>query len=110
MAIKKANQDVTPKAEESVFEEVSAPVEVKKEVKAEKEYVEPKEEPAIPLSTVQQWMQDLEAKFTNQLNKLKTSSARESLDEEADYISELQDDWLEQPVVFFAFSLIKDED
>jgi len=78
MAIKKTNPDVIPQAEQSVFEEVSAPV---VEVKVEKEFVEPKEEPAIPLSTVQQWMQELEAKFTNQLNKLKTSSARESLSE-----------------------------
>ena len=102
MAIKKTNQDVTPQAEQSVFEEVNAPV---VEVKEEKEFVEPKAEPAIPLSTVQQWMQELETKFTNQLNKLKTSSARESLSEESNYISELEEDWLEQPVVFFAFSL-----
>jgi hypothetical protein len=102
MAIKKTNPDVIPQAEQSVFEEVNAPV---VEVKEEKEFVEPKAEPAIPLSTVQQWMQELETKFTNQLNKLKTSSARESLNEESNYISELEEDWLEQPVVFFAFSL-----
>lgn len=103
MAIKKVNKDAPiSETEKSVFEEVNAPLQ---ELEQEVEFVEPKQEPSIPLSTVQQWMQDLESKFTNQLNKIKMSSAKQELDDTISYVADLEDDWLEKPVVFFAFSL-----
>jgi len=107
MAIKKENKDVMPQAEESVFggssaheSEISFVVE--EPVKEEK--VEVVKEESIPLSFVQKMMQEMEEKFAAQINKLKTASAKKELDDDLDYVSELEDDWLEVPVVFFAFS------
>lgn len=106
MAIKKENKDVTPQTEESVFggssaqeNEISFIVEepVKEEVKQEKEE-------SIPLSFVQKMMKEMEEKFTAQINKLKTANARKELDDDLEYVAELEDDWLDVPVVFFAFS------
>jgi hypothetical protein len=101
MAVKKVEKDVTPKAEETVFQEVNAE-EVKKE---ETPVVEEKKEEVLPVSLVQKMMKELEDRFTNQINKIKTNVAQKDIDADLDYIQDLQDDWLEQPVVFFAFSL-----
>ena len=85
MAIKKENKDVAPQAEESVFggssaheTEISFVVEepVKEEVKKEAK------EESIPLSFVQKMMKEMEEKFTNQINKLKTANARKELDDD----------------------------
>jgi hypothetical protein len=108
MAIKKENKDVTPQSEESVFEGFNAPEESGisfeiEEPKKEEVKQEVKEE-SIPLSFVQKMMKEMEEKFTAQINKLKTATAKKDLDDDLDYVSELQDDWLEVPVVFFAFS------
>lgn len=107
MAIKKENKDVMPQAEESVFggssaheSEISFVVE--EPVKEEK--VEVVKEESIPLSFVQKMMQEMEEKFTAQINKLKTATAKRELDDDLDYVNGLEDDWLEVPVVFFAFS------
>lgn len=108
MAIKKENKDVTPKSEESVFEGVDAQsneisFEIEETVEAAPVKEEVKEE-SIPLSFVQKMMKEMEEKFNAQINKLKTSSAKKELDEDLDYVADLEDDWMEQPVVFFAFS------
>jgi len=101
MAIKKENKDVTPKAEESVFEGVNAQSE---ELSFDIEPVKEEKEESIPLSFVQKMMKEMEEKFTAQINKLKTASAKKELDDDLDYVADLEDDWMEQPVVFFAFS------
>jgi hypothetical protein len=78
---------------------------------SEKEVVEKKtekKEDAIPLSLVQKMMKEVEERLTNQfssqISKLKEAAKRSPLEDDLDYVSELEDDWLEQPVVFFAFS------
>lgn len=102
MAVKKV-KDVTPETETTVFEESNAP-----EMKEEQVVVEKKEE-ALPVSIVEKMMRELEEKllnkFSSQINKLKTAEAQKELDADLDYVQNLQDDWLEQPVVFFAFSM-----
>lgn len=102
MAVKKV-KDVTPETETTVFEESNAP-----EMKEEQVVVEKKEE-AVPVSIVEKMMRELEEKllnkFSSQINKLKTAEAQKELDADLDYVQNLQDDWLEQPVVFFAFSM-----
>lgn len=102
MAVKKL-KDVTSETETTVFEESNAP-----EMKEEQVVVEKKEE-AVPVSIVEKMMRELEEKllnkFSSQINKLKTAEAQKTLDADLDYVQNLQDDWLEQPVVFFAFSM-----
>lgn len=65
-------------------------------------------EDSLPLSLVQKMMKEVEERLTNQfssqINKLKEAAKRSPLDDDLDYVSELEDDWLDQPVVFFAFS------
>ena len=102
MPVKKV-QDVTPTAETTVFEELNA-----QEMKEEQVVVEKKEE-ALPVSIVEKMMKELEEKllnkFSSQINKLKTAEAQKEIDADLQYVEELQEDWLEQPVVFFAFSM-----
>lgn len=73
------------------------------EVKAKKE-----KEESLPLSLVQKMMKEVEERltnqFTSQISKLKEAAKRSPLEEDLDYVSELEDDWLDTPVVFFAFS------
>jgi hypothetical protein len=102
MPVKKV-QDVTPTAETTVFEELNA-----QEMKEDQVVVEKKED-ALPVSLVEKMMKELEEKlfnkFTSQINKLKTAEAQKEIDADLQYVEELQEDWLEQPVVFFAFSM-----
>jgi hypothetical protein len=102
MPVKKV-QDVTPTAETTVFEELNA-----QEMKEDKVVVEKKED-ALPVSLVEKMMKELEEKlfnkFTSQINKLKTAEAQKEIDADLQYVEQLQEDWLEQPVVFFAFSM-----
>ena len=102
MPVKKV-QDVTPETENTVFEESNAP-----EMKEEKVVIEKKED-ALPVSMVEKMMKELEEKlfnkFSSQINKLKTARVQEELDSDLAYVQDLQEDWLEQPVVFFAFSM-----
>ncbi len=102
MPVKKV-KDVTPTAETTVFEELNA-----QEMKEEQVVVEKKEE-ALPVSLVEKMMKELEEKllnkFTSQINKLKTAEAQKTIDSDLQYVEELKEDWLEQPVVFFAFSM-----
>ena len=102
MPVKKV-QDVTPETENTVFEESNAP-----EMKEEKVVIEKKED-ALPVSMVEKMMKELEDKlfnkFSSQINKLKTARVQEELDSDLSYVQDLQEDWLEQPVVFFAFSM-----
>lgn len=103
---KTKKEDVTPKAEQTVIEDLHTN-EVFPEV--EKGIIEPEvKEESIPVSMVQKMMQELEAKFSNQINKLKVQTkSKSALEEEEDlrYVRDLEDDWMETPVIFFAFSL-----
>jgi hypothetical protein len=104
MAVKQ-KQDVTIKAEESVFDRIDAQKEV--EITDSELFVEqePVKEEMVPLSFVEKLMKQMEDKFAHQINKLKTNIGREQIEEELNYVRDLEDDWLEQPVVFFAFSM-----
>lgn len=115
MPIKK-KEEVSPKFEESTFEATSkeeqndAPVEFEVELFEDNNEVkeETKEEPKFSLSAVQKMMKDAEERmmsmFNSQISKLKLNKDKEELDADLDYVQSLQDDWLENPVVFFAFS------
>ena len=113
MPIKK-KEEVSSKVEESKVELTSteeqnvAPVEFEVELfEAEKKEVV-KEEPSFSLSAVQKMMKDAEERmmnmFNSQINKLKLDKDKSALDADLDYVQNLQEDWLENPVVFFAFS------
>jgi hypothetical protein len=101
MAITK-KEEVSSKVEESNIEMASTE-------EQNDALVELKEEEAtFSFSAVQKMMKDAEERmmnmFNSQINKLKLNKEREALDEDLDYVNELQEDWLENPVVFFAFS------
>lgn len=110
MPIKKEKKDVVSSTENSVSEEshnTSLFEEVTEETVVETKAVV-KEEASLPLSLVQKMMKDMEDKlmnkFSNQLEKFKAKRAAEELDEDLAYVNELQEDWLDVPIVFFAFS------
>jgi hypothetical protein len=111
MPIKKEKKDVVAPTENSVFEEshnTSLFEEVNEEAVVETKPVVEEKETSLPLSLVQKMMKEMEEKlmnkFSNQLEKLKTKKAVEQLDEDLAYVAELEEDWLDIPVVFFAFS------
>ena len=66
-------------------------------------------EETMPVSLVQKLMHEMEEKisnkFKNQIDKLKLQKSREEIDSDVEYVEELEDDWLDSPVTFFAFSL-----
>lgn len=105
MPIKKI-EDVAPKAEETVFDGVDAqnnvvPTEVVEPVVQDKE-------PSLPLSLVQKMMSEMEEKllntFNSRISKLKTQELKEGMSKDLEYVQDLDDDWMESPVVFFAYS------
>jgi Txe/YoeB family toxin of Txe-Axe toxin-antitoxin module len=79
---------------------------IEDDVFVQKESAKVEKEDMLPMSLVQRMVKEVEERLSNQFNKqmekLKASSNYEYTDEE--YISDLEDDWLDQPVVFFAFS------
>jgi hypothetical protein len=114
MPIKK-KEEVSSKIEESNIEMTSttgqndAQVEFEVELfEEETKKEEVKEEPTFSLSTVQKMMQDAEERmmnmFKSQMSKMSLNNDKKELDADLAYVQELQEDWLENPVVFFAFS------
>lgn len=107
MAIKK-KEDATPKAEETVSQELHTEEKVDVEIFNEEGEVKKTEE-SVPLSLVQKMMEEMEEKFKQQVNslsnKISVEKGKASLQEDLDYVNDLEEDWLEIPVVFFAFSL-----
>lgn len=103
MALEKKNnkKDVTPTTEETVNEGMNA-----QEVEFDIAAPEVEKEESIPLSMVEKMMKSFEeklmSKFNSQMQKMKVS---EELDADLSYVRDLEDDWLEKPAVFFAFSL-----
>ena len=67
---------------------------------------EEKNEPTFSLSAVQKMMREFEDKITTQFNaqvaKLKSGSKTEE-EKDLDYVQQIEDDWLDEPVLFFAF-------
>jgi len=96
MAIKKKTKEQDVTSQETKNEEVNAPMATP-------------EEDSMPVSLVQKLMHEMEEKlsnkFKNQIDKLKLHKAKEELEEDLDYVEGLEDDWLEKPVTFFAFSM-----
>lgn len=67
------------------------------------------EEGTMPISAVEGLLKKMEERLSNQFNaklqKIKSlGRAKQEIDEGEDYISDLEDDWLDIPVVFFAYS------
>lgn len=97
MAIKKVNQDVTQETEKSETIENNASFD--NEVKENKEE-------SLPLSMVQKMISDIEERLTNKFKSQisKMESSKNIVDADAEYMQSIQDDWLDTPVVFFAYS------
>jgi hypothetical protein len=100
MAVKKKidlNEDAITPIEKSMFEESHTVEEV--EVEAES---------SLPISLVRKMMTELEDRLTHKFNSLSKKSsmskASQDLEDDLEYVKDLEDDWLEIPVVFFAFS------
>ena len=106
MAIEKKTkkQDVAPKAEETVFETLHTENEEVFETVAQGE-IKPEPVESVPLSVVQKMMEEMQQKFMNQINKLKFDKNKSELDGDLEYVKDLEDDWMETPAIFFAFSL-----
>jgi hypothetical protein len=114
MAVKKGNnkKDENISTEkDSVFEESHTPEAVENTTETEEDgkTTQAEVEPSMPMSAVEGLLKRMEERMTNTFNaklqKLKLGKAKEELDADADYIAELEDDWLEVPVVFFAYSI-----
>jgi hypothetical protein len=104
MAVKKKEDGKsTGKEKEVVFEDTSAKEEV---VVSDNDVTN--EEAVMPVSAVEEMLRQQEermsSKFSKMLQKFKLGAAKDELEEGAAYISELQDDWLDNPAVFFAYS------
>lgn len=97
---KKKQKDVEFGAEETVFE-----TSYNNELESVKEEVKETKEESVPLSIVQRMMEEMQQKFTSQINKLKFNKNKEELDEDLEYVASLENDWLESPAIFFAFSI-----
>lgn len=110
MAIKKGGKEEkssTEKKETISFEE--SPEEKVVEQSSIEEVVEEKEEASMPIGAVEGLLKRMEERLTNQFNskiqKIKLGKAKEDLDSDSEYIADLEEDWLESPVVFFAYSI-----
>jgi hypothetical protein len=104
MALEKKNikKDVTPATEETVIEGMNAQ-------ESQIEFEAPTQEESIPLSMVEKMMKSFEeklmSKFNSQMQKMKIAKAEDELNSDLTYVNDLEEDWLENPAVFFAFSL-----
>lgn len=104
MALEKKNnnKDVTPATEETVTEGMNAQ-------DTQIEFEDTAKEESIPLSVVEKMMKSFEeklmSKFNSQMQKLKMSKAEDELNSDLAYVNNLEEDWMEKPAVFFAFSL-----
>lgn len=89
--------------EESHTENDSANDQVETELKDMTE-----DEPVMSITAVEDMLKSQEERWSQKFNKLmqsiKLGNAKAELNDSADYISELTDDWLDNPAVFFAFS------
>jgi hypothetical protein len=95
----------SPKKEKAVAKTTEVE---EKEIVVEEEDVTDNE-PAMPVSAVEGLLKRMEERLTNQFNdklqKLRLGKAKAELEADGDYIADLEDDWLDVPVVFFAYSI-----
>ena len=117
MAVKKKNTKKDEAAQdENIFNEGSHTEETVENTTAskEKEHVveasdETDKEPVMTVSAVEEMLRSQEERWSQKLNKLtamfKHGNAKEELQKNADYVAELTDDWLDNPAVFFAYSI-----
>ena len=109
---KKAKEDEVAQTVDSVFNEESHN-EVKKteELTNEEIAVEDKtdSEAMFSASDVEELLKNTEERLTNKFQsmfqKLGLSNAKSELSKEEAYISELEDDWMDVPATFFAYSI-----
>lgn len=99
MAFSRSQNDYGPS--KSKVEDVSFQAD---ETVVENLHTEEKEE-AIPMSLVQKMLNELENKFTSQINKLKVKASRDEMDDDLQYVRDLEDDYMEIPSIFFSFSI-----
>lgn len=107
MAIEKKGNKPTKKDEavqdESIFQEESH-----KNVEIETTDTT-STEPLMSISAVEEMLQKQEERWSQRFNqfaqKIKLSKAKDELEADENYVSELEDDWLDNPAVFFAFSI-----
>jgi hypothetical protein len=109
MAVKKkADKKEETIQDENIFNEESSNQEEDDRVEVEVEDVTEKE-PVMSISDVQELLEKQEEKWNQKLNKfaqkLRLGKAKGELQEEADYIEDLEDDWLDAPATFFAYSI-----
>ena len=99
MAIEKKTKEKDAILQENKIEATSAAKNTPKEDKEE----------TLPVSLVQRLMKEMEEKISNkfqsQISKLQLQKQKDNMDDDLDYVEELEDDWLDAPVVFFAFSM-----
>ena len=99
MAIEKKTKEKDAILQDNKIEATSAAKNTPKEDKEE----------TLPVSLVQRLMKEMEEKISNkfqsQISKLQLQKQKDNMDDDLDYVEELEDDWLDAPVVFFAFSM-----
>ena len=99
MAIqKKTKKDVSFEPEQTVIENLHTEEVTEVVDKEEKEE-------SIPMSLVQKMLNELEQKFTSKINKLKVQSSRSEMDDDLQYVRDLEEDYMEIPSIFFSFSI-----
>jgi hypothetical protein len=109
---KKKKDENTSAEKDSVFEETHNEEAVENTTESEEQEettTVAEEEPSMPMSAVEGLLKRMEERMTNTFNaklqKLKLNKAKDDLEADADYIAELEDDWMDIPVVFFAYSI-----
>lgn len=98
----KETKDAPISTEKSVFDETHDII--ANDIVVEENVVEEKEE-LLPMSLVRKLLLEVEERLTKKFNTAnKKAASQEYLDEEESYVRDLEEDWLDTPVVFFAFS------
>jgi hypothetical protein len=109
MAVKKQKKEATTSTEskEKISFDESSMLDKESNVKV-KDVTNTPEEPTMSVSTVEEMLKRQEERWTNRFNslteKFKFNKSKAEIEEGAEYIDDLEDDWLEVPVVFFAYS------
>lgn len=102
----KAKEDQSANDSEKIV--MTGAVEEKKsEISEEQTVVVKDQEPSVSLSTVKEMMEEMQKNFQAELAKVKAEKRNTSstnADSDNQYIADLQDDYLEVPVAFFAFN------
>jgi len=102
---KKETSDVKDSPKEDVFSQVE---DINESVPEEKEEVVvddvTKTEAVMPMSDVEGLLKQLEDRFNSKIRSITLKNSKSEMDDDAQYIADLEEDWMESPVVFFAYS------